>query len=284
MEEIIVTITEQLKALAQVIPNLITALLVIFIGYIIAKILRRTISKVLSKIGIDKLADKINEIDVFAANNINIVPSGIVSGLVYYLVLFVFMMVSVDALRMEAISDLMTNIINYLPKAIAALVVFIIGVVFCDLIKKMVQTACESLGIGSARFLANVVFYFLFLNVVLVTMKQAELQTTFMENNISIVLGGVIFAFSIGYGLASRSLMANMLASFHHKDRLREGDEMSVDNFRGKVVSLDNTSLILRGTQGEEIVVPLSKLTADSYVVHSRTSYVALDDPDDPAT
>jgi hypothetical protein len=281
MEEIIATIVDQLKALAKVVPNLITAILVIFVGYVLAKILRKTIGKILSKIGIDKLADRLNDIDVFASNNISIIPSKLISSLVYYLVLFVFMMVGVDALGMEAISDLMTNIINYLPKAVAALVVFIIGVVFCDLIKKMVQTACESLGISSAKFLANVVFYFLFLNVILVTMKQAELQTTFMEHNISIVLGGVIFAFSIGYGLASRGLMADMLASFHHKDRLRVGDEISVDNFRGKVISLDNTSLTLRGKEEEEIVIPLSKLTSDSFVIHNRASYVALDDPED---
>ncbi|MEL7220006.1 MAG: mechanosensitive ion channel domain-containing protein [Bacteroidota bacterium] len=280
MEEIIVTITERLKELAQVVPNLITALLVILVGYILARVLRRAIGKLLAKIGIDKLAERVNEVDVFAANNIKIVPSSILSSIVYYLVLFVFMMVGVDALKMEAISDLMTNIINYLPKALAALVIFMIGVVFCDLIKNMVRTACESLGIGSARFLANVVFYFLFLNVILVTMKQAELQTAFMENNISIVLGGVIFAFSIGYGLASRNLMANMLAAFNHKDRLQVGDEVSVGDFRGKVIALDSTSLTLRGETEEEIIIPLSKLTADTYIVHERASYVALEDPD----
>ena len=93
-------------------------------------------------------------------------------------------MAAVDVLGMEAISQLMTDMINYMPKAISAFFVFLVGLLFCDLIKKMVQAACESLGIGSAKLLANVVFYFLFLNVALITLKQAELQTNFMEQNI----------------------------------------------------------------------------------------------------
>jgi len=281
MEEILETLKDKMLEMVDVIPNLITAVAIFIVGLILAKFLRKIIKKILVKTGIDRLADRLNEVDVIASSSVDIVPSKLLSSIVYYMVLLVFVMASVEALGMKALSDLMTELINYVPKAISALFVLIIGVLIIDMIKKVVQTACESLGIASAKLLANVVFYFLFLNVALITLKQAELQTTFMENNISIVLGGVILAFSIGYGLASKSLMANMLAAFYSKDKFEEGDEVTVDGEKGIVINIDSTTLTLRVEEGE-MVVPLSKLSNEKYFIHRKNRYIPLDEGELP--
>ncbi len=277
MKEILDTISAQLMTMANVIPSLLTALAVFVVGLILAKTLRKIIGRLLAKSGIDKLADRLNDIDLVANTSIEIKPSVLISSIVYYIVLFVFIMAAVDVLGMEAISQLMTDMINYMPKAISAFFVFLVGLLFCDLIKKMVQAACESLGIGSAKLLANVVFYFLFLNVALITLKQAELQTNFMEQNISIVLGGVILAFSIGYGLASRPLMSNMLSAFYNRDRFQLDDELTVEGQRGRVIGMDNTTLTLRVEEGE-VIIPLSKLAGDKYTIHRRSRFMPLDE------
>jgi hypothetical protein len=269
-------ILDYVNRLVNVLPTLFTALAVFLVGYILAKSVRKIISTVLSKAGIDKLADKLNEIDLVANTNIDLKPSAFLSGIAYYLVLFVFVMASVEMLGMQAISDLMNDFINYLPKAVSALFVFILGILLSDLVKKTVQTLCESLGIASAKLLANLVFYFLFINVALVTMKQAELQTDFMENNISIILGGIILAFSIGYGLASKSLMSNMLSSYYNKERFRLEDEVTVGGQRGKVIGMDSTTLTLRTTDGE-FIVPLSQLSTEPYTIHRKDQFLTLD-------
>lgn len=277
MEQILKTIKEQLMAMLDIIPSLLTALVVFVIGLILAKMLRNVIGKLLAKSGIDRLSEKLNDIDLISNTNMEIKPSGLIASIIYYLVLFIFIMAAVDVLGMAAISDLMTDMINYLPKAISAFFVFLVGLLFCDLIKKMVQATCESLGIGSAKLLANVVFYFLFLNVALITLKQAELQTTFMENNISIILGGVILAFSIGYGLASKPLMTNMLAAFYNKDRFQMDDELTVEGQRGRVIAMDNTTLTLRVEDGE-VIIPLSKLSQDKFIIHRRANFMPLEE------
>ena len=273
--EFIEKLKEKLFEMSAVVPNIITALLIFLVGLIIARIIRRLIRKMLAKTGIDKLADRLNDIDMMSSSNIKIVPSVLFSQIIYYILLLVSLMAAVEALGMEAVSDLMTNIINYLPKALSAFIVLIIGLMVSDFIKKIVLTTCESLGIPAAKFIANVVFYFLFLNVALITLKQAELQTAFMENNISIVLGGVILAFAIGYGLASRSLMANMLSSFYNKDKISIGDDITIEGRRGKISVIDSTTVTLTGEDGE-VVIPLSKFSAETYVVHERATSPSL--------
>lgn len=279
MKLILDKIWQQILAMFEYIPSIITAFLVLLVGVILAKILRRIIQKILATAGIDKLADKLNEIDIVANTNIDFIPSRFLGSIVYYIVVLVFTMAAVEILGMEAVSNLMTDVINYFPKLISALFVFIIGILLSDLLKKIVQTTCESLGIGAAKLLANVAFYFLFLNVVLITMKQAELQTTFMENNISIILGGVILAFSIGYGLASKTLMSNMLGAFYSKDRFQVGDELTIEGKRGTVIGMDSTTLSLRAQEGE-IIIPLSKLSNEQYTIHRTDRFTSLDNPE----
>ncbi len=269
MEGLLDALRDQGYAMLAIIPNLVKALAILLVGYIIAKIIARIIRRLLKTIGADKLAERLNNIELISKSNIEIVPSALFSKMLYYLIILIFLMASVDALGMKPVSDLMTSVITYLPKALSAFLVLLIGIFICDLVKKIVMTTCQSLGIPAAKLIANVVFYFLFLNVIMITLKQAELQTAFMEANISIILGGVIFAFSIGYGLASRPLMANLLSAFYNKDRIRIGDIITVEDVKGEVIATDSTTVTLQ-TDDAKVIIPLSKLSKEKFAIHER--------------
>lgn len=253
---------DQLESLAGVLPNLVGALAVFLIGWLLAKLVAKILKRFLGVIGIDKLAEKLNKIEVVYNSKIKIVPSTMLSKIVYYLLLFIFVMASTEVLGMKAISDLMTNFMNYIPKLLMAMMVLVIGVVLADMVKKAVLTACESLAIPAAKLISNVAFYFLFLNIIMISLKQADLQTDFIENNISIVLGGVVLAFALGYGIASKGLMASMLSSFYNKEKVMIGQTISIDGTKGKVVKVEGTSITLE-TEDSHVIIPLSKLMSD---------------------
>jgi small-conductance mechanosensitive channel len=192
-----------------------------------------------------------------------------VAAIVYYFVVIVTAMAAVEALGMDMLSRMMADLVAYLPNAIVAFIVLIGGIFLADAIKGVVRSACRSLGIASGNLIANVVFYFILLNIILIALSQAQLQTQFMETNISIILGGVAGAFAIGYGLASRRIMGNILSSFYNRNRIQLGDEVTIDGRRGEVIQLDNVSITLR-SEDSEITVPFSKLSTQSFEVHSR--------------
>lgn len=249
--------------------NLVGALLLLIIGLIIAKIVSKFLRKILAGIGIDKLADRLNEIDLFYKNNIRIVPSKLIPKIIYYLLLFIFIIAATDVLGMAVISNLMGELLNYIPNAIAALIVLVIGLIIADLLKNIIKTTCESLGIPAAGVISTAVFYFVFINIIMMALKQGNIETAFIEQNISIILAGIIFAFAIGYGLASRNLVANFLSSFYNKEKVSVGDIVTIDGVKGEVVEIDNLSLTLR-SGNTKIIVPLSKLTTDSVSIHDE--------------
>lgn len=263
------TLLTQLNELVKILPNLAMAVAIFLIGWIIASIVAKILKRVLKKVGIDKLAQRLENIDIIQRSGIKIIPSILLSKVVYYLLLFIFLITATEFLGMEAISDLMTSIMNYLPKLFSALLVFLIGIFVADFLKNIILTACKSLGIPAADLIANIVFYFVFLNVIMITLSQADLKTDFMETNISIILGGIIFAFAIGYGFASRGMMANLLASFYNKERIKMGDQISVNGYKGKVVDIDNHTFTLM-TDESKVILPLSKLNTEAIEIYSK--------------
>lgn len=237
---------ELLRGFAAVIPNLFGALAVFIIGLIVSKIAARFIRRILVAIGADKLAERLNEIEIVYKSNIQLVPSLLLSKVVYYFLLFIFVVAATDILNMQVISQLMSEILNYIPVLISALAVFVVGLLVSDFLKGLVKTTCDSLGIPAAGMISNVVFYFLFLNIVMITLSQAQIDTDFIQDNLSIVLAGVVLAFAIGYGFASRNIVANFLASFYNKGKVNVGDTIEIEGVKGKVLRMDSSSLVLK--------------------------------------
>ncbi len=252
-----------LKQMAEVIPNLVGALVLLLVGYLIAKIVAKIIRKILEKVGVNKIGEKLNEIDLIQKSNFNFSISGFLSKVIYYLLLLIFVVAATDVLGMEAISNLMTDIINYVPQLITALVLLIIGLLLSDVMKSTVKTTCTSLGIPSAGMIAGFAFWFVFLTVGVSALGQAGIDTQFIMSNLSIILAGGVFAFALGYGIASKEIVANFLSSFYNKNKVSIGDTISLDGVKGEIVEMDNSSITILSKTGR-VIVPMSKLSTEN--------------------
>ena len=269
MDSVLDILRLQAYQLLTVIPALLKAIVVFLVGYIIAKGLYQIIRRLVAASGLDRLTDRLLDIDLFRNADLKLVPSRVLAAIVYYFVLIVFTMAAVDALGMEMLSAMMADLVAYLPNAIVAFVILIGGIFLADFVKRLVVTTCRSLGIPSGNLIANAVFYFILLNIILISLSQAQLQTEFMENNISIILAGIAGAFAIGYGMASRHIMGNILASFYNRNQVHVGDEISIDGKRGEVIALSSLSITLR-SDDSEYTIPFSKVSSDGFEMHSR--------------
>ncbi|MEL6986797.1 MAG: mechanosensitive ion channel domain-containing protein [Bacteroidota bacterium] len=249
---------EMLEKLASALPKVILAIIVFIVGYIVAKIVARIVTKLLSKVGVDKLGEKLNQIDLISQSSFEIVPSKVLGKIIYYLLLLISTLVATDILGIPAVSQLFKDIISFIPNLLVALIVLLLGILLADVIKNLVYTTCTSLGIPSAKLISSFLFYFLFINVVIMALTQANIETEFIASNISILIGGAVAAFAIGYGLASKDVVANFIASFYTKDRFTVGDQVVIDDEDGTITEVDRSSITI--DNGEyRTIIPLSK-------------------------
>lgn len=254
--------------LFNILPNIIGALLVFFIGKFFAKLLMKLLQSLIEKLGIDQLAAKVNDIEFVRKTNVELKPSKLIPSIFYYFILLILFMIATDLIGISSITKLVSDLINYIPQALVAFVVLIIGVYFADVLKSVVNTTLKSLGIASATTLSNIVFYFVLINVLLISLKQAGIATDFLANNITSIIIGIVLAFSIGYGLASKDIISSYLASIYLKDKYRIGDIIGVDGIKGQIIQIDNTTFTLQSDE-KRIVFPLSTFNNSKIELYS---------------
>lgn len=262
------TLTDMISRFVSGVPNFIIAIIILLIGLIVSKIASKVIKNLLVKIKVDKLGDSLNEIDFIESTNVKIKLSAVFSKIVYYVLLLFFTIAATDALNMPAVSNLVVGIFNFVPKLIVALIFLIIGILAADAIKSIVLTTCNSLGISSGKIIASFLFYFLLVNIFISALSLAEIETAFLQQNISIVLGGIVLAFAIGYGLASKDSMSNLLASYGSNDKFKIGDTLTIDGDTGKVIDLDGSSVTITSND-RRIVYPLNKVMNSKIEIHN---------------
>lgn len=241
------------------VPKLMGAAVILGIGILLAKAISIIIQKVLSRVGIDRIGEKLNEIDIIKQLKTEIRISDIVAKVIYYFILLVFITAATETLGVAAITEMVKSLVDFIPRLIAGAIMLQVGVLLADALRDAVIRVCQSFNIASGRLLGMMVFMFFLIITVISALGQAGINTELLESSFNLLIGGIIFAFAIGYGIASRDVMANLLASFYSKNRFREGQTIRIDDTKGVIIQIDNTSLTLRTGQTDTIV-PLQTL------------------------
>ncbi|HRO08974.1 MAG TPA: mechanosensitive ion channel [Saprospiraceae bacterium] len=262
-------LSDMLMGFFSAVPKLILAFIILITGIVISGLSSKLVEKTLNRFNLERYTDKLNQIDFIYKNNIRIRIEKIAGKTVKYLILLVFIMTAVGVLDMPVLAELIQDIIKWIPNLIAAFIMLTGGLLLAVSLQNVVTSACKSLGMPSANIIGSLLFYFILINVIIVALAQAQINTTFFAQNISIIIAGVVLAFSIGYGFASKDLVASFLASYYTKDKLKVGDKVRLNGVEGIIKEVDKSSVTLR-TDEKEIIIPLNKVLLDNIEIYRK--------------
>jgi small-conductance mechanosensitive channel len=263
---LIQTFTKMIEQITSFVPKLILALVVFYVGQLVAKLIRFLFSKLLKKTSIDKLGEKVNEIDFIKKFKVEMILSNLLPSILYYFMLMLFISAATETLGVKVISDLVASIMNNIFPTIAAVILLLVGILIADLLQKIVITACKSMNINSGKLIGNMVFFFIFIIALIAALGQAGINTSLLESSFSIIVAGVIFAFSFGYGLASKDVLSNIISSFYNKNKFKEGQLIEIDGIKGSIISIDQTSIIVK-TGDSKAIFPLNILQTNKVIL-----------------
>jgi hypothetical protein len=237
-------------------PRLVYCLLILLIGYFVAKSVSVILKKILENIGFNKIGDRLNKISVIQKLRADIKLSNIVATIAYYFILIIFLPIATEALGIDAITNMILNLVNYIPKIIAAIIMLQVGLILSDAVKGWIVTLCQSFNIPAAKLIGNVFFGFFLIITLLSSLSQIGINTELLESSFILVLGGVIAAFAIGYGLASKDVLSNLISSFYTKQKYRVGQYIKIGDTQGHIVKVDKLFISIE-TEKSVINVPL---------------------------
>jgi hypothetical protein len=181
-------------------PKLVVALLLLLIGVVVARVTGKLINAALSAIEKNKYTKKF-----FDAVEIKMVSISDMVGLfVRYAVLLIFVNAAVGVLGLEVLSETFDAILAFVPKIFAAVVVAGLALVASGVVQNIVSESANKAKIKSYKTLANAARILVLVFGFPLAAAQLGLDLTIINNNITVVMAGVMLAFAIAFGLGGR--------------------------------------------------------------------------------
>lgn len=179
-------------------PKVIGALIVLVIGLFIADLVRKFAKIVLQSLKVDKVSEKVGVNRVLKTAGVGIGISGILSELINWIIILVFLSASASILGIAAVTDFINKIINWLPSIFAGLVIMLLGVLAAEAIGK----ALDNVKNGAAY--KNIVRWTIWVVAFITAIEQIGINISFITDNVKLIVAGGVLALALSFGLGGR--------------------------------------------------------------------------------
>ena len=233
-----------LDTLFEFLPKLLAFLVLILIGWIVAKIVQAALRKVLQKAGLDRqLHDSDANQYVERVMPGGASPSNGVATVAFWLVFAFFAFSAISALQVPALTTFMNQVLSYLPNIIVAIVIFVIaaaisGAVAAGIARVMGDTPTGKIAATVLPALVMVIALFMIL-------EQLQIAPEIVRIAFAATMGALALGLALAFGLGGRSVAQRMLEGAYatgqrNKDQIKSDMQTGRDRAQSQAQSAQN--------------------------------------------
>lgn len=237
------------------IPRFFGALVVVLVGFVVAKLLDTLLSKLLAKLGLDRLMAGTGLTKMLGRVGIQVPVSSLIGKIVYWFVLLIFLVSAAESLGLDRVSATLDMLALYLPKVLGAALVLLAGVLLAQLLSGIVRGAAEGVGLDYAHGLGRIAQGLVILISISVAIGQLEVKTDLLNNVIAIALISIGLAAALALGLGSRDIAAQIIAGIYVRELYQVGQEVKIGDIEGQIEEIGTVKTILLTDEGDLVSV-----------------------------
>ena len=200
-------------------PALIGAIVIFVAGWIIARLVRLAVVKLLKLVRFDKATEKTGVQEFLKKGEIVKAPSEIIGSLVYWFIMILVIIASLDALGLPIVSELLDKIFVYIPNVVAAIIVLVLGLLLGNLLSAVVRTAASNAGLKNADGLGQLSLYAIVFFSGAIALIQLGIGEEVVEAAFGLVVGTAALALALAFGLGGREVAAEYLKRWLEEKR-----------------------------------------------------------------
>lgn len=206
-----------LSQIGQFLVNVLLVIIILIIGWVISKLIKALVVRVLQALRLDELSDRIELDSILAKGGIKYTLSELIGVVCYWLALLVTFVIAINAVGLTVAADLLNRVVLYIPNIIASIFILILGMFIATLLSNIVQTAAMNAGLSQARLLGKIAEAVVVILAVVITLEQLGIGAKTVETIITIVLGSLGLASALAFGLGCRDIAEKFLADLIEK-------------------------------------------------------------------
>jgi hypothetical protein len=204
-------IRQMLTKIMAYLPVLLGALVILIVGWIVAKIIRLIVDGALKAVRFDTLADKAGISEILRKGDLKISAREVVSSIVYWLIIIMVLVMAVDALGLPKASDILASLFAYIPKVIAALLVLVVAMFLASFVSGIVRIAAGNAKLPKPELFAGISRWAIIVFAVTISLAQLGIAPLLVTATFNIILGGVCLALALAFGLGGKDAAARYL-------------------------------------------------------------------------
>jgi hypothetical protein len=247
------SIQKALDSLLGFIPNLLGFLIILLIGYLIARVVKTVVTKLLEKIGVDRTLHESSAGQYVERVSPDAHPSRLIGAVAFWFIFIYAIAAAIGALKIPALTNFMANVQNYLPNIVAAVLIFVIGAAlagavggFAEKLMGDTPTGRVARAVGPGLILAIVVF---------MVLTQLKIAPAIVTATYVALIGMLALAGALAFGLGGREIAHDLLRDAYgsardNKDQVKQDMQTGRDRAQRKAETLTQPANDASGTSG----------------------------------
>jgi hypothetical protein len=222
------------------IPKVLGFLVIVIVGWVIASLIEKGVAALLRAIKFNDLARRSGLADFVTKMGTQTDSAGMIGLVVKWFIRLIALVVAFDALGLPAVSDILRQLLLWLPNVIVALVVLVIGGLAARALSNLVRGAAADGGLGNAELLAKIASVMIWAFAIVVAVNQIGVATELVNTLFMAFVGAIALGAALAFGLGGRETAAEIVRNWYGKVQQRSGQiARSADAVERRVAARD---------------------------------------------
>jgi len=210
------------QVFGDILPNLLGALVIIFAGYLLARLLEKLIERFLRRVRLNQMLERGGVTQAVARSGTPFNPTKIIANLIFWLVMFAVILIAANALGLDSLANVFSELVSYIPQVIAAIVIILVGIVLGNFVGGLIGASAGALYGG--RALSRIGRGGVVLLAIFMALQELGIANEIVTTAFAILFGAIALALALAFGLGNRDLAGEVVREWYDRYR-RERDD-----------------------------------------------------------
>ena len=208
-----------LRQLGDLLPRLLLALVILLVGWLLAKAARFAIVKGLRAVNFHVVTERAGLDGFLRDGGIESDSTEILGLLAYWLVILGALIIAFNSLGLAYVTDLLVQVILFVPRVMVAILILAFGAYFARFIGNAITAYCRNVHLQDADVLGRLAQYAIVTFVILIALDQVNIGGDIVRQSFLIVLAGLVFALALAFGIGGKDWAAELLERWWPRNR-----------------------------------------------------------------
>jgi hypothetical protein len=195
-------------------PGFGLAVLVLFAGWVAARLARKAAIRVFRIARVNQLAERAGVEDFLVQGGVKFTAATLLADAVYWLLLLGVFIAVLDGMGVKGAGDMITRLVDFVPSVVVAVVILLFGTLLARIVGGMVSSYLNNVGSPAADAIGAIARYAMIVFVVFMAAEQLAIRTEVLVSAFQIAFSAFCLALALAFGLGGRQWAARVFERY----------------------------------------------------------------------